>query len=223
MLKRLKENYSSFIVIVGKPRTGKSSVALRISYDIHKKILEKEKYKFESEIDFESYVIAKVLKNTVNNFKDWAKRLKNMGEDDIILFWDEFGREAYYAKWSDEVNYFINAILQTQAFRKKIFLFTVPDISLIVKKHAILLDFVVSVVGRGYIRVYKYFKDPSDASNTKIYRKKIEEIANFPKPPKILYSLFSKSKEIPLKENIMKEILKFIENEEKVKDIEDII
>jgi hypothetical protein len=197
LYRKIKIGYSPIIEIVGQQGTGKSHLALFMAL-LHASV-------FNKPFDFKKnsfYEILAALKNIDKTYQ----------EPQII---DEAGALLNPKEWYEKSHIAINSMLQTQRFRRNLYIFVSPfacDIDASITKH---FDFQLHVTEHGRFKAFKFHKR---------FREKKQINASFPiflddcslkmdAVPKNIFDAYTKYSEMK-KDEINKNKVRQMENEE---------
>lgn len=194
--KRMLFGFNPILVIVGKPRMGKTWVGLDIALELDKD--------FSSET---SYYIS---------LKDFIMDLAKLQGRVIII--DDPGSKLSTFQWSSIWNQAFSFILQTQGYKNNCFILIVPHIKYVIKAHRYMVDLMAEVFARGCAKFNIIRTNWGEMRpNRDMYRMNVESVIGFPRPPlKILKRAVEK--EIIGKKEIYRDIRIMINEHEKVKD-----
>lgn len=163
---QLKRGYSPSILVVGRPRGGKSLTAIELAFKIAKSM----RWKFN--IDNSYYFgILKFLEE----FKTLRSRI-------IVI--DEIGVDLDAHEWFSCFNLAYNHLIQTQAIKNICYILVVPYASYVAKVHVPLIDIVGEKISRNRISFYKLTPNWAEFRPSKfIWRFYVETIKDIPLPP----------------------------------------
>lgn len=196
---QIKKGFSVVILIVGRPRTGKTWLALTIASLLDPYFIEHPNMYFNI-FDFTKDMVAGIK-------KDYTFPRK-------VFLIDEVGRDLDYRAYSSIFNKTFNYVLQTQQIVNKIFILVLPHAKLLAKAHHYFLDYVLKTGKRGSFLTYKINTDYADLEGKTIYRQKLERLSGFILPhPKVID--WFKNFEVARKQEIGEDILKLMENKNK--------
>lgn len=187
---QMKKGYSPIILIVGRQRTGKTTLALRIAYE-----LEGERLDVENQIFFD-----------VEHF---IKAIDKYTQKVLIL--DEAGVELDPFLAMNKKNRAYSHIIQSQAYKSNCILVCLPYASEWAKTHRKHISAVIHVKSRGYYSLYSAWSWHPDLNFTKIRMQHIESVRGVPLPPASIYNVYKTKYEKVIKQEIIQQELKKFE------------
>lgn len=147
LYKKIKRGFSPTVLIIGQQGIGKSFLGLFLAY-IHTLLMRGEKF------DFKAWSFYDIL-NVISKVQDAYNQ---------AFLIDEAGDILNVKEWYEKTHLAVNSMLNTQRFRKNLYIFISPfacDIDKSVRKH---FDFQLFVTAHGRYKAKRYFKkyDQSD-------------------------------------------------------------
>jgi hypothetical protein len=139
---RSKENMNSFVLVVGNPRTSKSSFALHECYRLAK--LKKQDFNVEEQLTFDD----------IKKFLVWSQK----AEDSQFIL-DETGTSLSPSQFWEIQAKVMRSFIQTQGFRKNILFWVLPSIVFLQKNFRFLSNYGVKTIQQGLVSVYKICTD----------------------------------------------------------------
>lgn len=187
---QLKTGFSPIILVVGRQRTGKTSLALRLAYELEGKDFDVEKQMF---FDIPSFIRA---------IDKYTKKV-------IIL--DEAGVELDPWKAMDNRNRAYSHIIQTQAYKNNVIFICLPFASEFGKTHRKHVQAVIHCTKRGSYNLYSAWSWHPDLNFTKIRMTTVENVRKVSMPPEEIYNVYKNKYEKQMKKQIMDSELKKFE------------
>lgn len=178
---RIRKNKAPVILVVGPPRVGKTFFTMSLCYMLDRNFSVSKNISFEI-IDYAQAV-------SKNKF--------------AFLCVDEAGIELDTYKYSDMRQRVFSHLLQTQQYLQNTLFIILPHGSDLAKCHKKYINAFLQIKGYGHY-VMRYPIIPYwDLNNIEFFSKKIEEVWDFPPPPKHLQDEYRTYFESQMKEKIL--------------------
>ncbi len=138
LMLRQKRDYNTFVLVVGNPRTSKSSFALRCSEIIAN--CKKKNFDVEKQLTFDD----------IKKFLIWSKTAK-----DSTFILDETGTSLSPEQFWELQQRVMRRFVQTQGFRRNILFWVLPSIIFIQKGFRFMCNYGVQTIRQGVVSTYK--------------------------------------------------------------------
>lgn len=135
---RQLKDMNTFVLIVGNPRTSKSSFALKLCERLNQ--LKNTEFDVEKQLTFDD----------IRKFLEWSK---NAEGSEFIL--DETGTTLSPEQFWQLQQRVMRRFIQTQGFRRNILFWVLPSIIFIQKGFRFMSNYGVKTVNQGYVSIYK--------------------------------------------------------------------
>lgn len=142
LMYRQKIDMNTFVLIVGNPRTSKSSFALRLCEDISRH--KKQEFNVEEQLTFDD----------IKKFLNWSK-----DATDSVFILDETGTSLSPEQFWSLQQRVMRRFVQTQGFRRNILFWALPSIIFIQKGFRFMANYGVKTIRQGVVRTYKIVMD----------------------------------------------------------------
>lgn len=179
--KEVRMGYSPFILVVGRQRTGKTALALRMAWEIYKKF----------DID----------KHLFFDIPSFAHAIDKYSQKVLVM--DEVGTSLDPVERFNMAQRVYNHIVQSQAYKNNVIFLILPFASEIGKVHRKHVNAIIDVKARGIYRFNKVLQWHSDLSQKPPPVMHIQTIVNMPLPPAHIWDLYKNKYEKQMKQSIL--------------------
>jgi len=176
-----KKGYAPIILFVGKQRSGKTALALRIAYEVEKKF----------DIDKQMFFRIEDFANAYDKFHD------------KILILDEAGISLDPYEHMSITQRVYSHIVQSQAYKRNIVFLVLPFASEIGKNHRKHVSAIVHVLGRGLYSLYATTSWHPDLSFKPPRLIHVETVGLVPLPPPHIWDTYITTGQESYKKEIM--------------------
>lgn len=166
IVKHLRRGYSPCLLIVGRPRGGKSETAIEIA----RKIAAYMKWEFDIK---KSYYFG--LEKFMEEYRQLTSRI-------VII--DEVSIDLDAHQWFSNFNLCFNWLQQTQAIKNIFYILVCPFAAYLARKHMPLIDLIGEKKNRRAITFWKISPNWAAYQGSKyLYRFMVETMINIERPP----------------------------------------
>lgn len=177
---QLKRGFSPVCLVVGRQRTGKTWLAMKIAHTL--------------DPSWTGELMTFKIENFVDIYNKYNKKVIILDEAGVTL-------DPYEHATIQQRVY--NHIIQTQAYKQNIVFLVLPFASEIGKQHRKHVDLIIEVLGRGVYKLYRTRSWRSDLSQKPPRLETIEIVSGVDPPPKHIIDWYMSEGQKIYKESIL--------------------